>query len=131
MPNIHDLTSYLKNADSGIDPDVYTASTYTGTEINAQGYTKALWIVHLGTLGSSATVNFKVQDSITTSGSFADVTNGAISEQTQGGTDASDSVVLLELDIVAGRPFLKAEMVVGVQTCDAGVTCLLYNPRSK
>ena len=131
MPNIHDLTEYLKVADMGIDPDVYTAATYTSSAIDAQGFTKALFSVHMGTLGSSATVNFKVKDSDATGGSYVDVVGASISEQTQGGTDASDSVVLLEVDIVPGRPFLKGELIVGTATSDAGISCLLYNPRSK
>ncbi|MCH7553405.1 MAG: hypothetical protein IIC82_05370 [Chloroflexi bacterium] len=131
MPNIHDLTAYLKSADMGIDPDVYTASTYTSSAIDAQGFTKALFSVHMGTLGSSATVNFKVQDSDASGGSYVDVLSAAIEEQTQGGTDASDSVVLLEVDIVPGRPFLKGVLVLGTATSDLGASVLLYNPRSK
>lgn len=131
MPNIHDLTEYLKVADMGIDPDDYSFATYTSSAIDARGFTKALFSVHMGTLGASATVNFKVLDDPATNGSYVDVPGAAIAEQTQGAPNASDSVVLLEVDIVPGRPFLKGELIIGTANSDLGVSCLLYNPRSK
>jgi len=129
---IHTLADYLTNIDTGIDPDSYSVSTVTGDEIDAQNFAggKAIFTVAVGDMAAGGTINMKVQDCATSGGSFADIVGAAIAEMTQAGGD-NDTQQVLEVDIVAGRPFLKVIVTVGVDVSDVCVTGFLYNPRAK
>jgi hypothetical protein len=127
---IHDMVGFFKVQQAGLDPDVQTAGAKTGAEIDARNFPggKAVWTVLAGTLGTNATVDFKVQDCDTSGGTFADITGAAITQLTQAGTDESDTAVDLEHEIKPGRPFLKGILTIGTATSDAGATCHLCGP---
>ena len=108
-----------------VDPDANAAGALTSAEIDVRGYYQALLIVNIGTLGSSATLDCKVQASATSGGSLADITGAAITQQTQGGTDASDSVVVGRILCNGTDPFWKVITTVGTATSDCGVTMIL------
>ena len=108
-----------------LDPDANSAAAYTSSEIDVTGYYEALLIVNIGTLGSSATLDCKVQAASTTGGSLTDISGAAITQQTQGGTDASDSIVVGRVLCNGTDPFWKVVTTVGTATSDCGVTMVL------
>jgi hypothetical protein len=108
-----------------VDPDANAAGALTSAEIDVTGYYQALLVVNIGTLGSSATLDCKVQAASTTGGSLSDITGAAITQQTQGGTDASDSVVVGRILCNGTDPFWKVITTVGTATSDCGVTMIL------
>ena len=56
-----------------IDPDAYTTGAATSDEIDMRYHDRVVFIVMAGTLGSSATLDFKLQGCATSGGSFSDI----------------------------------------------------------
>ena len=112
-----------------LDPDANTAAAYTSAEIDVRGYYQALLIVNVGELGSSGTLDCKVQAASSSAGSLSDITGAAITQQTKAGTDNSDSIVVGRILCNGTDPFWKVVTTVGTATSDCGVTMILmpYN----
>jgi hypothetical protein len=112
-----------------IDPDAYAANTYLTGAIDMSEYRKVMFIVQVGTLGTSATIDFTIQESATSGGTYTDVggdgtATHAIAQVTQAGTDQSDTQHIIEIDaseMGAGMRYLKGELVVGTAASDAAV----------
>lgn len=119
----------------GIDPDNYSAATYTTGAIDASLFDEIVFIVQAGDLGASATIDFAVQESsTTTSGDFGAMSPAfAIAQLTQ--TPANDSnkqvwVRVKTSQLSAGKRYVRGSMVVGSAAVDAGVIALGINPRN-
>ena len=108
-----------------LDPDANSNAAYTSSEIDVRGYYQALLIVNIGTLGSSATLDCKIQAASTSGGSFSDITGAEITQQTQAGTDASDSIVVGRILCNGTDPFWQVITTVGTAASDCGVTMIL------
>ncbi len=81
-----------------IDPDAASAGTVTSGWIAAADFQRFLVIIMAGDLGSSATLDAKLQQASDSSGTGAkDITGKAITQLTQAGTD-SDKQVLMHVD---------------------------------
>lgn len=117
---------------ANIDPDAYSAAAYTSGWVAVENFHQFLAIVQAGTLGSSATLNFKLQEATDGSGTGAqDITGKAITQLTQAGTD-SDKQAVIELnseDVTTGYTHVAMVMTVGTATSDAGAIMLALNPR--
>lgn len=103
-----------------VSGNVQTAGAKNGAGVDARGYMYATFIVDIGTLGTNATIDFKVQDSADNS-TFADITGKAITQQTQAGTDASNSVQ--KVSVVVGHEserYLRGVLTIGTATSDCG-----------
>lgn len=117
-----------------IDPDAYSASTVTTGWINMEDFDAILAVVMAGTLGSSATVDAKLEQATDSSGTGAkDVTGKAITQLTQAGTD-SDKQALIncradELDVNNGFTHVRLSMTIGTAACDAGGLVLGFYPK--
>lgn len=85
-----------------------------------------LAIVQAGTLGSSATLDAKIEQATDGSGTAAkDVAGKAITQLTQGGTDDSDKQALInvrqqDLDIANDFTHVRLSIEIGTATSDAG-----------
>jgi len=119
---------------SCIDPDAYTAATVTGDEIDMRYFRRVIFIVMAGTLGSSATIDFKVTECASSGGSFTDLSGKAITQLTDAGTD-DDKQAIVEVaaeEMGAGMRYLKGSLTVGTATSDVGVIaladCARYKP---
>ncbi|HEV7458227.1 MAG TPA: hypothetical protein VGN96_15760 [Roseococcus sp.] len=107
-----------------IDPDAYTANTYTTGWIDASTAAAFMALVSVGELGSSATVDAKLQQATNGSGAGAkDVTGKAITQFTQAGTDSDKQAVINlraeELDLVNGFTHFRLSMTIATAACDA------------
>jgi hypothetical protein len=108
-----------------IDPDAYAASTVTSGWIAAKNYQAFMAIVQAGALGSSATLDAKLQQASDGSGTGAkDITGKAITQLTQAGTDDDKQAVINlrpeELDVDNGFTHFRLSMTVATATSDCG-----------
>ena len=115
-----------------IDPDAYSASTELTEAIDCSYWDQLVFTVMAGTLGSSATLDFKVTSSATSGGTYTDVSGAAITQLTQAGTD-SDKVAIVVLDTThiatLGKRFVKGSLTIATAASDAGV--VVYGFRSR
>lgn len=111
-----------------VEPDAYTAAAYNGAGIDRRGYEFATFAVNIGTMGTSATIDFKVQDSADNS-TFADISGATITQQTQAGTDASDSIVTVTVNLAGQARYVRGVLTVGAAACDVGSVCVLSGPK--
>lgn len=112
-----------------IDPDAYTASTVTTGWIAASGFADFMAIVMAGTLGSSATLDAKIEQATDGSGTGAKDLDGAeITQLTQAGTDSDKQAVIAfsaeDLDVNNGFTHFRLSMTIGTATSDAGAIVL-------
>jgi hypothetical protein len=117
-----------------IDPDVYTAGTYTTGWVDMAKFGAIMAIVQAGTLGSSATLDAKIQQATSAAGAGAkDITGKAITQLTQAGTDSDKQAIINlfadELDINNGFTHVQLSITVGTATSDAGAIVLGLDPR--
>lgn len=108
-----------------IDPDAYTAAGYSTGWVDMRVWQKIMGIVMAGTLGSSATLDGKLEQATDGSGTGAkDITGKAITQLTQAGTDSDKQAIINcradELDIANGFTHARLTMTVGTATSDAG-----------
>jgi len=107
-----------------IDPDAYTAATYTSGWVSLVDFLWLMAIVFAGTLGTNATLDAKLEQATDASGTGAkDVTGKAITQLTQAGTDSDKQAILLcrgeELDRANGFTHVRLSMTIAVATSDA------------
>lgn len=123
---------------SCIDPDAYTAAAYNGDVIDMKLFERVMFIVQVGTLGSSATVDWILNGDTASGGSYATaITGKAITQLTQAGTD-DDKQVIIEVtaeEVAAqGLRYIRETLTVGTATSDAGSIAiagrLSYTPAS-
>lgn len=118
-----------------IDPDVLSAAAHSSGYVDMAKFESLLAIVMAGTLGSSATLDAKLQQATDASGTgLKDITGAAITQLTQAGTD-SDKQALIgcraeDLDIDNGFRFVKLVITVATASSDGGGVVLGVNPRS-
>ncbi len=117
-----------------IDPDAYTAATYTSSWIAMSNIQELMAIFMAGTLGSSATFDAKIEQATDSSGTGAkDVTGAAITQMTQAGTDSDKQAIIVitgeDLDVANGFDYVRLSMTVGTATSDAGAIALATRAR--
>lgn len=117
-----------------IDPDAYAASTVTSGWIDASDFRAFAAIVQAGDLGSSATLDAKIQQASDSSGTGAkDISGLAITQLTQAGTDSNKQVVINilqeDLDLANGFTHFRLSMTVAAATSDCGGIVLGIDPR--
>ncbi|MCZ2112793.1 MAG: hypothetical protein LC131_02900 [Anaerolineae bacterium] len=114
-----------------IDPDAYGTGAQTSDWIDMSKFERVAFIVQAGTLGSSATLDFKVQQSKLANGSSpADISGKAITQLTEAGTDSDKQVVVSveASELSDGYRYIAGLMTVGVASSDAGVVAVAMNP---
>jgi hypothetical protein len=121
-----------------IDPDAAVAGTTTTGWVSMAKYEEVLAIVAAGDLGTSATLDAKLEQAQDSSGAGAKpVTGKAITQLTQAGTDKSNKQAQInmraeELDRTNGFSYVRLSMTVATATSDAtGILlgmCSRYSP---
>jgi len=113
-----------------IDPDANTAATLTTGWIDMSVYGGLLAIVMAGDLGTSATIDAKIEQATSSGGAGAkDVTGKVITQLTQAGTDKSNKQALInmraeELDRTNGFTHARLSMTTATATSDSGAIVL-------
>lgn len=116
-----------------IDPDAYTAATYTTGWVSLAEWDYVQAIIMGGDLGSSATLDAKLTAATDSSGTGpVDVTGAAITQLTQAGTDSNKQALInLRMDSLAGQGFthIQLSMTVGTATSDAAALLMGFGPK--
>ena len=122
-----------------VDPDAYATGAQNSDTIDMQDFEQVKFVVMAGTLGSSATIDFKAtQGNSSAMGSEKDITGKAITQLTDAGTDSDKQASVVvnqsDLDVAGGFRWIRGVMTVGTATSDAGVVALglypTYGPAS-
>ena len=119
-----------------IDPDVLTAAAHSSDYVDMSKFETLHAIALAGTLGSSATFDFKLQQATAADGTgVKDITGKAITQLTQAGTDESDKQAVInlrgeELDVDGGFRYVKAVLTVGTASSDGGAVLIGMLPRN-
>lgn len=132
MSGIQGLPSENAGVVATIDPDAYTTGTQDTDVIDMADYESVMFVVMAGTLGASATLDFKLQSSTATGSGFADITGKSITQLTQAGSDADKQAIINyrgEEAATAGDRYVKGVASLAAQTSDYGVIALGFNPR--
>lgn len=110
-----------------IDPDAYAANTYTTAWVDMGEYNAILATVFAGDLGSSATLDAKLEQATDSSGTGAkDISGKAITQLTQAGTDSNKQAMINlrddELDVANAFTHARLSVTVGTATSDMNAT---------
>jgi hypothetical protein len=117
-----------------VDPDATAASTVTSDWCDMGKFKKAMAIILAGALGSSATLNAKIEQATDSSGTGAkDITGKAITALTDAGSDSDKQAVInvdaSELDVANGFDHIRLSMTVATATSDIAGLVLGFEPR--
>lgn len=105
----------------------YGAGATNGTGFSWWGFRHALAILDLGTLGASATVDVKFQESDALGSGYVDIAGAAFTQKVKATDD--DKVVTAEISLMGPRKkYLRAVATVGTAASVVGVHVLLSNP---
>ena len=115
-----------------IDPDAYTATTYATVAAPVSKFRRLQAIVFVGDLGSSATIDAKLQRCTDAAGSGPeDITGAAITQLTQAGTDSNKQAILnYDTQGEEGNQtnrFIRLLVTVGTATSDMGAVLLGFD----
>ena len=105
-----------------IDPDLNTAGTVTTGWISAADFLTFMVIVLAGTLGSSGTLDAKIEEATDSSGTGAqDLTGKAITQLTQAGSDSDKQAVinLFASDLSDGFTHFRLSMTIATASSDS------------
>lgn len=118
-----------------IDPDAYGTGEELSDTVDMSKWGKLKAVVMVGTLGSSATIDAKLTQATASDGTtgLKDITNAAITQLTQAGSDSDKQVVIEisaeDLDTDNGYRYATLSVTVGTATSDAGAILLGFEPR--
>ena len=116
-----------------IDPAAQAAGTLTTGWISVANHHGFLSLVQTGVLGTSATVDAKLQQALDSSGTSAkDITGKAITQIVKATGDNKQALVNVkpeELDTVNGFGFVRVIVTVGVAASITSAQLLGVNPR--
>ncbi|HWB15969.1 MAG TPA: hypothetical protein VG538_06130 [Vicinamibacterales bacterium] len=104
-----------------IDPDANTAATYTTGWVSLADFGAVMAIVFAGDLGSSATIDAKIEQAKDASATGSkDLTGKAITTLTDSNVQAIINVRGEDLDVANGYTHVRLSMTVGTATSDSG-----------
>ena len=115
-----------------IDPDAYDTGANTSDWINMESFASVMFVVMVGTLGSSGTVDFKVQEATDGSGtSNTDLSSKSITQLTDAGTDDDKQAVVhvRAEELSSGYTHVAGVMTVGTAASDAAMVAIAGDPR--
>jgi len=105
-----------------IDPDAYGTGTYTTGWVSAADYRNLLALVSAGDLGTSATIDAKIEEAEDNSGTNSQDLGKSITQLTQSGTDDSnkqDVINVRDDELSDGYTHIRLSITVGTASSDA------------
>lgn len=117
-----------------VDPDVLTAAAHSSGWISAADFHSYAAIVQAGTLGSSATMDAKIEQATDASGTGAkDLTGAAITQLTQAGSDSDKQAIIQfrpeDLDVDNSFTHFRLTITVATASSDGGGLVLGCGPK--
>jgi len=116
-----------------VDPDANAAAAYSTGWVDMSLFESLMAVIFAGTLGSSATLDGKLEQATSAAGAGAkDITGKAITQLTQAGTDSDKQAVIncksSDLDVEGGFRWARLTITVGTATSDAGAALFGVDP---
>lgn len=115
-----------------IDPDVTAASTVTSGWVDMSKFGSALAIVMAGTLGTSATLDAKIEQATDGAGTgVKDVTGLAITQMVKASNDDNQALINIkqgDLDFANDFTHVRLSITVATASSDAGGIILGMDP---
>jgi hypothetical protein len=106
-----------------LDPQSLAAGTDNSiTNIDMSKFRRIMFIVEVGSVGAAGTVDFKLQESKTSGGTYQDVTGTAITQVTTTGKIVTVEIRAEQLD--AGYQFVRHNLVIGTNAVQVAVVAL-------
>ena len=102
-------------------PDAWGVAADTSSALDVSHCDYVTFHIHVGTLGSSGTVDLKVQSCATSGGSYADISGAAITQITTADTSAR-----IEVRLSGHHDFVKTVMTVGTAASDVAVLAVQH-----
>lgn len=117
-----------------IDPDLNAAGTYTTGWISMATFEAIQAIVLAGALGTSATLDAKLEQATDSSGTGAkDISGKALTQLTDAGSDSDKQAIINcrsdELDVNNGFTHVRLSMTVAVASSDSAAVVLGHYAR--
>lgn len=124
MGNANILPSNRCVLAGAIDPDANAAGTLETGWVSMATYQSILALVAVGDLGTSATVDAKLEQATDSSGTGAkDITGKSITQLTDAGSDSDKQAVINcrgdELDVAGGFDHVRLSLTTAVATSDS------------
>ena len=119
----------------GIDPDAYTAATTVTDYADMAAFERVMFIVQVGTMAATATLDAVVKQATDSSGTGAKnlTTSKAITQLTQAGSDSDKQVIINvlteDLDLANDFDHVALSVTGATAASDYGVVILGFNPR--
>jgi hypothetical protein len=110
---------------AALDPDSYSADTYYTDAVDMKYWERVMFILNVGDMASTATVDFGVVEGSTTSPTTA-ITGKSITQLTQAGT-GNDKQAVIEVRAEEMDPdnrYVRGKVTVGVGACDVSVVAI-------
>lgn len=119
-----------------IDPDAQAAGASSSAWISMATFKNIMAIICAGTLGTSATLDAKLEQATDSSGSgVKDITGKLITQLTQAGADSDKQAIILcrdnELDMAGGFTHVRLTMTIAVATSDTSAVVLGFDARQE
>lgn len=109
---------------NAINPASRNAGTNLGNELNLIGYDRVLYILHVGTVTATGTLDVKIRDTTAAGGTYADVTSAVFAQVTDTG---GSQVYTVDCPVVSNRHFQKISCTGATAAAVFGVIAIPYN----
>lgn len=115
-----------------IDPDAYGTGTYTTGWINMEEYANVMAVIQAGTLGSSATLDAKIEEAQDSSATgVQDLSGKAITQLKQADSDSDKQAVInvAAQELSDTYTHVRVSMTIGTASSDAAAIALGFDAR--
>lgn len=99
-------------------------AAFTAVEVDGTGYSRACFVIDLGTAAANGTFDCKVTNSDVSGGTFHDVTDAALAQVLKAAGDGK--VEIIDMPIAADHPILLLAGSVGTGAWPNSAVCILY-----
>lgn len=106
-------------------PTAGGVAALTATVVDGTGFGRACFIIATGAAAAGATIDAKIQESLTSGGAYADHATATDVTQLVAATGAS-KVVAIDMSINPAKCFMKIVGAVGTDTFANSAICILY-----
>lgn len=108
-----------------VAPTAGSPGTMTATAVSAAGFERCLFILNVGAITNTGTVDMYIQSATSSGGSYANtsLTGAAL---TQIADTGGGKLYTIDVPVPTARPYLKAVVVTGTAAAVNGVVAILY-----
>jgi len=108
-----------------IDPDANATGATNSDVIDMSKFDEVVFIICAGILGTAATLDFKVQESATSGGTYTDISGASIAQLVKASNDDDQAILSIKGSSLSdGMQFVRGVHTIGAATSDSSVTIL-------